>query len=101
MKVLLQIEALCFDTIETLNSRLAVKCYGCFTLRGRCVSILIYCLVYFILVFVIYGIKVSVNKEPYDVSVLWTPLTAGIVLIFVCYNIVMGCIGPWVSKMLL
>lgn len=88
---------MCFDTTQTLNSKSVMMCYVFFTLRRELIGMFLFSVIYCIVVFGIYGIYVAANEKKFDVSVIWTPIWAGILATFFVYFFLMGCIGSWVT----
>ncbi|CAG2209733.1 unnamed protein product [Mytilus edulis] len=96
-----QIEEMCSDTTEALNSYSGMKCYGLFTMRRMCIGMLIASVVFGVLVVGIYGIYVVAKKEVFNGMIIWIPIMVGMLAVPFFYLVFVGAVGKKKSKCLI
>lgn len=90
MCILFQIEKMCSDTTEALNSYSGMKWYGLFTMRRMCIGMLIASVVFGVLVLGIYGIYVVAKKETFNGLIIWIPIMVGMLAVPFFYLVFCG-----------
>ncbi|VDI80372.1 Hypothetical predicted protein [Mytilus galloprovincialis] len=95
-----EIEEMCSDTKEALNSYSGMKCYGLFTMRRMCIGILIASVVFGVLVVGIYGIYVVAKREVFNGMIIWIPIMVGMLAVPFFYLVFVGAVGKKVRQYL-